>query len=324
MGKRIYFTGFSHPALDYLPLTWGLLRAHAEQHEVVRASYVFERPMFRREAPDVLLSRIREPFMLAVSCYVWNFQHTIALCRAVKEAHPECIIVAGGPDVPERPQGYFERHPYFDVLVHGEGEIPFTQLLLQYLEETPDLRKVPGITFNEGGREVTNEPSPKLPKEIDVPSPFLQGYFDDCLDEARMKSGELNVLWETNRGCPYGCTFCDWGSATMNKLRQFPIERLRGEIEWFSKHRVDLLNLADANFGLIERDLELTRTLVAAKAATGYPAQFRTNFAKNSNERVFEISRLLHDAQMFTGTTLSMQSTSAPVLAAIKRQSIGI
>ena len=35
-------------------------------------------------------------------------------------------------------------------------------------------------------------------------------------------------MLESNRGCPYGCTFCDWGSATLSKVRNFDLDRVYG------------------------------------------------------------------------------------------------
>lgn len=46
------------------------------------------------------------------------------------------------------------------------------------------------------------------------PSPYLTGEFDE-IDPARWRSATI----ETNRGCPYGCTYCDWGSATLSRIR---------------------------------------------------------------------------------------------------------
>jgi radical SAM superfamily enzyme YgiQ (UPF0313 family) len=43
------------------------------------------------------------------------------------------------------------------------------------------------------------------------------------------------VLWETNRGCPFQCTFCDWGSATAAKVNQFELDRLLREVDWFAE-----------------------------------------------------------------------------------------
>jgi putative methyltransferase len=321
--RKIYFACIHNPEWPVIPFTYGCLRAHAETHPAVREHYAFSSAFFRRERPEDVLRRIDEPFMFCVSLYVWNFRLSMSYCRAIKEKYPGCIIVAGGPHVPERVGNFFEVHPYIDVLIQGEGEIPFQKLLLALLETPADLGQVKGLVYCQEGTPISTGPGEKLPKEIEVPSPFLLGYFDEMVEELRAL-GSVNVLWETNRGCPYGCTFCDWGSVTMNKLRQFKLDKVMREIEWFSRNRVDLVFATDANFGIIERDVEIARAIASAKDATGYPLQFRVNYAKNSNDRVFEISRTLSRSELSAGTTLSMQSVDDVVLEAVKRDSIGI
>lgn len=108
----------------------------------------------------------------------------------------------------------------------------------------------------------------------------------------------------------------------MNEVRQIPDERVREEIDWFGRRKADYIDGCDANFGLLKRDVDLTRTLAATKAKYGYPKTFRTSFAKNSNEVIWEIANILHEAQMLKSVTLAMQSMDDDVLVNIKRKNI--
>jgi len=80
----------------------------------------------------------------------------------------------------------------------------------------------------------------------------------------------------------------------------------------------------DANYGLLPRDVELTEAMVSVKAHYGYPKTFRAAYAKNSNQRVLDISRMVHQAGMSKGTTLSFQSLHPAVLRDIRRSNIEI
>ncbi len=122
--------------------------------------------------------------------------------------------------------------------------------------------------------------------------------------------------------CPYACTFCAWGQAALSDLRSFPIERIFAELEWFGQHKVDYLDNADANFGIIKRDVEIAHATANTKRCYGYPRTFRTSFAKNSNEVIWEIANILHDADMLKSVTLAMQSMDDGVLINIKRKNI--
>ena len=83
-----------------------------------------------------------------------------------------------------------------------------------------------------------------------------------------------------------------------------------------------LVSNCDANYGILKRDIDMTRSLVSAKAKYGYPQTFRTSFAKNSNETIWDIANILHGAGMLKSVTLALQSLDADVLVNIKRKNI--
>ena len=323
--QRIYF-GNIVLHYPFLPYQWGILRAYAESDPRLADAYHFEAPMFMYSHVQSRMSRIEAPFMFAVSCYVWNFSFHMKLCRNIKEQFKHCIVVAGGPHIPDHPGDFFQRYPYIDVLVHGEGEWPFRSLLGECLKTRPELDSVPNISYQHKGESISTKlRTGALPREIldeELPSPYLLGYFDEMIEQVRKTDNRVWALWETSRGCPYACTFCEWGSPGFNAVKRFTLERLYQEIDWFAAARLEGVYSADANFGMFERDVDLAQRLVHAKKRTGSPTYFMTNFAKNSNERVFQAGKLFTSAGMSRGTILAMQSTSDIVLDAIKRKNI--
>ena len=62
----------------------------------------------------------------------------------------------------------------------------------------------------------------------EVPSPYVTGLFDSIVE---MNSEEmiLNGIIETDRGCPFKRTFCDWGSLTFNKVRKFHVGKIKAD-----------------------------------------------------------------------------------------------
>ncbi|MGW0737766.1 B12-binding domain-containing radical SAM protein [Streptomyces sp. NPDC002851] len=321
-GRKVYFIGLN--AFPFLPLVAGLLRTYAEQDQRIAAAYDFQEPAFLVAPVQEMADGIVEPDVLALSCYVWNFRRQMKVAKLVKERHPDVLVVAGGPHVPDRPGDFFTQHPYVDVIAHGEGEVAFREILVERLNDRPDYTAVPGVSVRRGTEAVAGRKAKRLPRLIDTPSPYLLGVMDGAVATCRERGLRFYALWETNRGCPYSCAFCDWGSATMSALRKFEDERLQDEIEWFARHDVEDLFICDANFGIMPRDLEIAHALADARADLSAPRQIRVNFAKNSNDRVFDISKTWHDADLLMGTTLSMQSTDMDVLEAIDRKNIGL
>ena len=319
MKKRIFFLCLN--PIRFIPYAYGMMRAYAQQNARLRGGFHWAPPIWKMEPVDAIVSRIDRPDVLCGSCYVWNHNHHCEVARRVKAQHPACRVIFGGPHVPIDDPDYFRAHPYVDVLVRHEGELPLEQLLLRVLDGAPDLVDIPGIAFNEKGRFVKNDGNPRLPRNLPIPSPYLSGLFDDFIAESGAKA---IALWETNRGCPHSCSFCDWGVRTMNQLRLHDADKVVAEIGYMAVRQVEDIYVTDCNFGLFKRDLAFTEALVASKQATGYPKRVRIQFAKNSNDTVFKISKLLNDNDMLWGTTLSMQSVDMDVLAAVNRRHIGI
>ena len=93
-----------------------------------------------------------------------------------------------------------------------------------------------------------------------MPSPYLTGIFDELIKENPEE--KWLASWETNRGCPFSCTYCDWGSATNSKVSRMHLDRVYAELDWFSKNKVEFIFCCDANFGMLPRDYD-----IALKAA---------------------------------------------------------
>jgi hypothetical protein len=132
------------------------------------------------------------------------------------------------------------------------------------------------------------------------------------------------VALETNRGCPYGCTFCDWGSATLSRVRKFELDRVFAELEWCAEHQIQTVGIADANFGIFERDVEIAERIAALKATYGYPKNIGNNYAKNTVKHLSKIIEIFTEAGIVAEGKMSMQSFDSGTLTIIKRKNIKV
>jgi putative methyltransferase len=304
----------------YLPYSVGLLESYVRSDERLK-NISFRETIFLRQPINETVNSLNGVNVLAISCYLWNWNWSLELAKAAKKEFPGLIIVLGGPQVPEEDQLFLEKHSYLDFLVFNEGELVFANLLFELSQKQPNFENVQGIRFRILGEIRSTPAQPKIEDLNFVPSPYLSGTFDKILTKHEL---QFQVTQETHRGCPYSCTFCDWGSATMSKVRRFPKERIFDEYKWFGKNKIELLYNADANYGLFVEDLELTEELIETKKQFGFPKKFRAAYAKNSNDRVFEIANMLEDENMCKGVTLSFQSMDTNVLDLIKRKNMKI
>ena len=301
-------TGPKHLNSFYLPYALGCLWSYARQHPEVTDNYEVAGWMFQREDLEQAVEKYKHCDIVLASMYVWNARYCFKLLSMLKQANPDMIVVVGGPEVPWRRKSFFLEHPYIDTVVINEGE----QAILQILRSVAQGEKPPQtLQFD------------RMIELHDLPSPYLTGLFDQLIAD------NPDIEWvptlETDRGCPFKCTFCDWGSATGSKMYKFNQQRIQDEITWFVDCGMPFITMTTSNFGAFKvRDMEVAKMFVAANKRTGRPTAISTSYGKNNAETIFEISRLLLDAGIQTGAAVSFQTTTAEVLTNIKRDNMKI
>ena len=325
MPHRVYFNEYNirMGPLSYLPLSSGLLRAQAETSETVKCNYTFAPFIYTIDSPESILAQYDNPGVAAFSVSMWNERLSLAIAREVKMLWSDCLIVFGGPQVPHHPVEFMREHWFIDVCVRAEGEEAFTAILERFIwRESPgDFHCIPSVTWREGPRIFENEGEWPFSRDLDVhPSPYLEGLFDELV-----KQDKFQAIIETNRGCPFHCTFCYWGKGGLSrKYKYYGLERVFAELEWCAENKIEYIFNADSNFGMNKRDAEIAGYLVGLKERTGYPHKFRTCYGKNTDDKIFAIGSLLHKHGMEKGITLARQSNDPTVLKNIKRGNISM
>jgi len=301
----------------YYPYSVGVVWAYATTQEGIVENYTLGGLYSVKEPIEQLVDRMVEPAVVGLSSYVWNVAYNEALAKAIKSRYPQCKMIIGGAETPNKSQDFFEDKPYIDYLIHQEGEISFTGLLQSFVG-IKDEETVPGISINKNGKTLMTGPSQRISDLDVVPSPYIMGLFDH-LDE--MYPGKIwNAVIETNRGCPFMCTFCDWGGTTFSKVKKFNLERIEEELEWMGKNKIEMLTNTDANFGIFkDRDMEITDMLIRTKEKYGFPVLFDTNWSKNATVQLVDMAVKLMESDMMRRFTMALQSTNPLVLKHIKR-----
>ncbi len=306
---------------NYLPYSVAVLEAYVRRNAAAPERYAFVEPLYKRLPVRDAVAAFRDCDVVGFSTYVWNANISLEIARRLKAERPDMLIVFGGPQVPEDSGDFLRAHPFIDLVIHNEGERSF-QALLEMLPER-DFAAVPGASFLDAdGGLVDVPPLPRLRDLSELPSPFLDGSFDALM--AAHPDETWIGLWETNRGCPFQCTYCDWGSATAAKVTKFEMDRLKREAQWFADHRIEFIFCCDANFGILKRDVELANHVAEIKRATGYPRALSVQNTKNATERAYETQKILSDAGLNKGVALSMQSLDRQALTNIKRDNISL
>jgi len=178
--------------------------------------------------------------VIGFSCYIWNLKEIRALIRQLHPVCPNVKFVIGGPEVSFESEEFLIENPEVDVLVIGEGEKTFLELLTTW-EGGGDLSQVSGIAWNKNGQISINPLRLESSDLNDLQDPYTE-------DEDF--TGRL-VYVETTRGCPYNCQYCL--SSTFKGVRYIEPERFRLMFRQILKKGARTIKFVDRTFNANKR-----------------------------------------------------------------------
>lgn len=309
--------GDSHQSL-YFPYAMGLLKSYAESKSNLTSKYNFNDIEIFRKPYDDILDSLDNPKFVAVSNYIWNGGYQFEVLKRIKQEWPDCTTIVGGPSISDNVDWYKDKD-FIDIAVLQEGEEVFADIL----DEKP-WEQIPGIIYD--GKYKTDK-SKRLTNPNDVPSPYTSGVFDTYVEQ--YPDIGFHAPIETNRGCPFKCTYCDWGGLTHQKMKMFDISRVKSEIDWCAKNGINGIILTDSNLGMFKRDLLVIKHLAKKYHATGFPKYLHTSgFSKTPMHKnwVNPIQKIIDDmpGKPWAASHVALQTTSEESLKLIKRKNLGI
>ncbi len=168
---------------------------------------------------------------VGIGTFIWNEPHVQQIIKTLKEKKFPGRIILGGPQISYVSQGIERYYPEADVFIRGYAEGALTSLMLNQ-EPYPFIR----------GVHYAGQPSLGLSATADLthlPSPFLTGIIPP----------QSFIRWETQRGCPFSCSFCQHKEADPSKKRRpFAEERIDQEIDWIASSRINDIAVLDPTF----------------------------------------------------------------------------
>jgi radical SAM superfamily enzyme YgiQ (UPF0313 family) len=315
--------------LDSMPLAAGYLKAALDSDVDLTGEVDVRICNFRggRSLTEMALELFLEgtPDVLGFSVLGWNYRSFGALAEMFKQLNPRGLVVFGGNHVAHQSERVFRELPWVDVVVNGEGELTLHDLVHYLLEHpgerTPDT--VAGLSFRlADGTAHTTVDRPRITDLDTIASPFLMGTIP--MTDATGAFRYDVALMETNRGCPYKCSFCYWGGAVGQKMRAFSSGRLAAELDVFGFYGAPSIVLCDSNFGLLESDEEFVELLIKTRERYGYPQALETSWAKNKSARFYRIVKDLQRHGLQSSFTLALQTLSDEALTGMLRKNMKV
>lgn len=182
-----------------------------------------------------------QPDVLSFSCYIWNIESVLDLCRDLRSLLPDCVFILGGPEVSFDASDLLECCENITIVIRGEGEESLKQVL-ESITQGSSLSTVKGISYREGS-VVINNPDRELLKDLDS----IPTVFDSDMSEYQNRL----LYYESSRGCPFNCTYCL--SSTFIGVRTFSMDRVKQDLILIMNRRFRTVKFIDRTFNCNEK-----------------------------------------------------------------------
>ena len=295
---------------NHFSLAHGYLKAYAEKDTFIRDNASIQIVDFDAEKNDIrqvlyYLSKER-PAIVGFSCYCWSMNKILDLSRLLKQLDPDIKIMLGGPEAGPAADKYMTENPAVDLIVRGEGEETFKEVLGSLLGAGTALALTKGITYREKDTIVNTDPRPLLANLDAIPSPYLTGI---------LKPRDEVTYIETFRGCPYRCAFCYEGK-NFPDLRYFSEERVKKEIELImSMQTIRSFHIVDSVFNITKGRLKRLAQIISDANRSGTEIRTVEVMAELVDEEVVQLLKQAHVVSVETGP----QTVNRETLVTINR-----
>ncbi|MDP2270502.1 MAG: radical SAM protein [Archangium sp.] len=171
---------------------------------------------------------------VAFGAYVWGEDLLRAVLSALRRRGFRGRIILGGPQISYAGPGLEELYPEADAFVRGYGEDALVSIT-----RAPGRPLVAGVHY--AGQD---DRCQRTTVDLEtLPSPWLTGVVPI--------EGQRFIRWETQRGCPFRCSFCQHREPGARlRHRQLARSRVLDEVAFFCRHDVREIAVLDAIFNV--------------------------------------------------------------------------
>lgn len=256
------------------------------------------------------------------SSYMWSWDMIKVIANGIKTELPESIVVLGGPHqhtTYTQPMLWFKDHPYFDATAKPTeyGEFFITDMLDNISEGSLDWSNVRGSYHRKGYGPAGNI------REFNYPPDIIESNIEHCRmlsAEASTKGKILGIMYETNRGCMYKCTYCEWGGGTNTKVVVKDLDSIENDVSYFRELGVTTVWITDANFGILKRDVDIAELF--ARQADYMKFVGITGLAKTKSDKRRKVLEPLIKVGLVTLYQISLQTIDEQILKNVERTDV--
>lgn len=260
--KKLKIAFINPPHMDWClanNITWLMMQSYynvygkyKDQIEWVEAPYKWNVYQTDQEVID----EVGNPDIVLFSSYAWNYMLVDRISKLMIAQNPNVITVLGGPHIGTKEKELLDSRMHYNFICQPTkpGETFLTDLIDSW--------------FDNNGAPQIDDISWELRSFKKASCPFLKtsvyeehyDYFKKTKDYADQFELEPFIILETTRGCPFKCTFCEWGGGIDTKIIKKDIDVVFKDIDVIAGLGYQDVYLTDANFGaFFERDIDIFR-----------------------------------------------------------------
>lgn len=269
VSRRLLLLSFDWTRPKDPPMSLGqasiLAKLQQESVPVIAKSWSVNQPQFNiDQVVSDIMTYADDQTDIAMGAFVWHEPQTQALLSALKNNRFPGKIIMGGPQISYTKKGLESYYPQADIFIRGYGE----DALAKLLQSTLSKPSIAGVHY-------AGEPDLGFSANVELeelPSPYLEGVIKP----------QRFIRWETQRGCPFRCAFCQHreSDVTMQR-RQFNEGRIMQEVEWIlSNPIIQDIAVLDPTFNSGPHYLTILEALVRGKYTGKLALQCRIEMVK--------------------------------------------
>jgi len=338
MIKNVYLLQLSTDSWDFLTVLWPSAKTYYELNgkRVDEYNWIIPSCEFYHDLDKIKESISKNPpDVFGVSLYVWNYERSLELCQWVKETYPNCVVITGGPQqFFKHNQDWFQKYSFIDASLPSEvyGELAICDILDHLRSDnTIDWNLVEQIAYPTQSRKLLLKSKKQTYKrEFDWDySPYQAQLpaIKEYLSEYNKNRAVPNMVakFETTRGCPFNCTFCDWGGGIGTKMIFKSLDVVKQELDALVEFDIKSIFVTDSNFGTAgDRDVKIVQYIIEKnKESFGEIFQSLTfaGFAKVEKKfwAIEKILKLGAKFKLLAGYKVSQQSFHKQILDNVER-----
>ena len=222
------------------------------------------------EVEEIDTNEFEEADLICISTLTSTAPGSYQYADFIRNVYPEKIIIMGGTHPTFVPD---EALQHCNFVIRGEAEEALVELV-QCLETGSDHRSIANLSWLENGNSIHNPERPKTDDLDILPIP----------DFNLVPSGRLDIMSiQTQRGCPWDCSFCTVTKLNGHKLRGHSVKRVLDMIETYQKDvpNFSYLFFADDIFNVpVDRTMAIMQGMIDRKLTIPWAAQMRHEISK--------------------------------------------